>query len=150
MDPKKLKAARELKAQGSAGGADEIETPLSHVYPKPAALELGGRCFTLTPMSINELILIESEWGSSQAFFEAVETPDYSAIRFFAWLMLRKSAPELTADEAGELLPIRQGPLIAIVSKLIEASGLTDPNEPGATEEEADPEPTGNSSSDNS
>lgn len=124
-----------LKAASATGEIGEHETRVSDALPGPTSVSLGGREFSLTALDFNDLVTIEGTYPSVQEFFDEVARERMGALRFFFWIMLKKSAPELTIEAAGALIPLRASVLAPVMATVMSATGLqddsNDPNETG-------------------
>lgn len=125
MDRDKLKqSGNARRARGGAKAAAAATTVTSALGLRPQTVTLGGRQFRIAPLDFNDLIVIEDEQGNLSEFLARVGSMELKAIRYFFWLLLRKSAPELTLEEAGQLIPIQETEITVLLVQMLAAAGL--------------------------
>jgi hypothetical protein len=126
MDKEALKAntAGRAPRRGSTAKEAAQASKVSDALGVPGEVTLGEETFTLKPLVFNDLILIEGKYGDLDGFFKKIDAGALTAIRDFCWIMLRKSEPELTAEQAGERMPIAGEELNVLLTTLMAASGL--------------------------
>lgn len=124
MDREKLKSAGRRGGKAAAAVVNGLEP--GDVLGMPEEVLLKGKTYVAGAVTFNDLRLAQRRFGSLQAFLDGVSTLDLDAVLFLAWASLRKEHPDLEEETLGDLLPIRETELAALLETICRASGLSE------------------------
>ena len=82
---------------------------------KPKSIKLAdGKDYTLPPIDLTTLANIEKTMGvGGRALILKMEAEPLQTIQLFTYDILRETCPELTKEQAGRLVTIREIPLFS-------------------------------------
>lgn len=117
------------KSRAKRGGKTaQASTVTDALGPAPRTVVLKGREFVVQPLDFNDLVQLETDRGSLGEFIAEVTGLRLEAIRYFFWLLFRKSVPEITLAETGTLIPIEEVAMAELLVQMLSAAGLTESN----------------------
>jgi hypothetical protein len=117
--PRPQLQTRDQVAAGSGSeGPDRLIDALGD--PEPVLL-IGGRRFEVKELSVKDIIAIEKAYGKVDDFFAGLNG-SVEKTAFIFWRMMLRSEPDLTFDQAAELIPARA--LGGLTEQLLAASGV--------------------------
>ena len=142
MDRDKLKLSGSPRRARGAAKAAAATTVTSALGITPPTVTLGGREFKIEPLDFNDLIVIEEDRGNLAEFLAEVTALNLRALRYFFWLLLRKTEPELTQEDAGRLIPIQESEMLLLLAQMLRAAGLVGDDSGNAAAPAVEPTPS--------
>ena len=86
------------------------------VIPTGREITLGGKAYILSPLNLNALANLEEEFqGGLDKVFEALNKGQASTVRSLLFCLLRDNYPELTQRRIGEMVSLKDLPVISKV-----------------------------------
>lgn len=138
MDKERIKAA----TTGRAPGRSQATSPEAESVSRPTnvtdalsggqSVTLGGRVFHLSPLDFNDLIVCEDHYETVMDFLSDLSDQKLRAVRFFLWLMFRKTDPDLAAEEVGALIPANLSEIRELLMTAARVSGFASESDPNA------------------
>jgi len=93
---------------------------------KPKTINLAdGKEYTLPPIDMTTLANIEKTMGvGGRKFVEQMEESPLNSIRLFIYALLKENYPELTVEQAGRLITLKEIPQFSeTISLMMAMSG---------------------------
>ncbi len=76
--------------------------------PKTPTIEINGKVYTMPLLNANILATIENELGCGlSGLRELFQSKQMGTIRTLAWAILRDDYPELTIEEVGKVIKLK-------------------------------------------
>ncbi len=139
LTPEKANVVAKRHRQQRQGGGEPRATRLRDALPLPTRVTVRGVEVEIRELTLQDLAELEAQGHDTGEVTMTLQAGGVQALRYLVWLLLRQSEPDLTLEEAGQLVPFEELQRVGeggLIDTLLLAAGLRpepDPNAEGAS-----------------